>query len=52
MYFSFLWDKHIIGVISMPSSMIHYCIAKKVLEAVNLDRNSFVIGNLAPNAHY
>lgn len=35
----------------MPSSMIHYCIENKILETVNLDRNLFIIGNLAPDAH-
>ena len=35
----------------MPSSMIHYCIANKILETVKLDRTLFIIGNLAPDAH-
>lgn len=35
----------------MPSPVIHYCIANKILEHINLDRNLFIIGNFAPDAH-
>ena len=42
---------HTIGVICMPSPKIHYCIANKILQTVKLDRTSFIIGNLAPDAH-
>jgi len=35
----------------MPSPMIHYCIASKILETAKLDRTSFILGNLAPDAH-
>lgn len=35
----------------MSSSMIHYCIAIKILEMIKLDRNLFILGNLAPDAH-
>lgn len=35
----------------MPSPVIHYCIANKILKLINLDRNLFIIGNFAPDAH-
>ena len=35
----------------MPSPVIHYCIANKILQIINLDRNLFIMGNFAPDAH-
>ncbi|MCB2297873.1 zinc dependent phospholipase C family protein [Clostridium tagluense] len=35
----------------MPSSVMHYCIANKILQLIKLDRNLFIIGNFAPDAH-
>ncbi|MGH4122839.1 MAG: zinc dependent phospholipase C family protein [Clostridium sp.] len=35
----------------MPSPVIHYCIANKILTLLNLDRNLFTIGSFAPDAH-
>jgi hypothetical protein len=35
----------------MPSPVIHYCIANKILKLINLDRSLFVIGSFAPDAH-
>lgn len=35
----------------MPSPVIHYCIANRILEFINLDRNLFIVGNFAPDAH-
>jgi hypothetical protein len=35
----------------MPSPVIHYCIANKILKLINLDRNLFIAGNFAPDAH-
>jgi hypothetical protein len=35
----------------MPSPVIHYCIANKILQSINLDRNLFIIGSFAPDAH-
>lgn len=35
----------------MPSPVIHYCIANKILEHYSLNRNLFIIGNFAPDAH-
>jgi hypothetical protein len=35
----------------MPSPVIHYCIANKILKLINLDRNLFIAGSFAPDAH-
>ena len=35
----------------MPSPVMHYCISNKILEAIDLNRSLFIIGNFAPDAH-
>lgn len=35
----------------MPSPVIHYCISNKILKLINLDRNLFIAGSFAPDAH-
>lgn len=35
----------------MPSRMMHFCIASEILKSVDLNRNAFILGNLAPDAH-
>jgi hypothetical protein len=35
----------------MPSPVIHYCIANKILQSIKLDRSLFIIGSFAPDAH-
>lgn len=35
----------------MPSRVIHYCVANEILKKANLDRNLFILGNLAPDAN-
>lgn len=35
----------------MASRIIHYCIANEILKQLELDRPSFVLGNIIPDAH-
>ncbi len=35
----------------MPSRIIHYCVASGILKEINLNKELFLLGNLAPDAH-
>jgi hypothetical protein len=35
----------------LGSRVMHYCISQMVVKHFDLDRNSFILGNLAPDAH-
>lgn len=35
----------------MPSRILHFCITNEILKSIKIDHNTFILGNLSPDAH-